>query len=116
MLATIAFAAGCAIVFTIFWLGIALLALVPTLFLTGGLALLLWAWAVGSFVVARWLWGLVPAGVKAGWEVEHPAANGNPNANSNSSYEGHSFLVGKRADGDGVEVVKKEGDLREQIL
>jgi hypothetical protein len=30
--------------------------LVPTLLVTASLGLLLWAWAVGSFVVARWLY------------------------------------------------------------
>ncbi|KAM3152395.1 hypothetical protein ABEW05_007200 [Botrytis cinerea] len=50
-----------AILFSFFWIGIALLLLVPTLFVTCGLGILVWVWAVSSWVVARWLYGFVPA-------------------------------------------------------
>ncbi|KEY72915.1 hypothetical protein S7711_06745 [Stachybotrys chartarum IBT 7711] len=55
-LSVVAFALGAALLFALFWIGVALLVLVPTLLVTASLGLLLWAWAVGSFVVARWLY------------------------------------------------------------
>ncbi|KAL2760358.1 hypothetical protein ACRALDRAFT_1059809 [Sodiomyces alcalophilus JCM 7366] len=55
-LATLAL--GAAIVFSLFWIGVALLVLVPTLFLTSSIGLLVWVWAAGSFVVAKRLWAL----------------------------------------------------------
>lgn len=38
--------------------------LIPTLLVTSSIAVLVWAWAVGSFVVARAVWRRVPVGVK----------------------------------------------------
>lgn len=49
--AVAATAVGGAILFALFWLALGLLVLVPTLFLAALLALLLWAWAAGTFVV-----------------------------------------------------------------
>jgi hypothetical protein len=34
--------------------------LVPALLVSSSIALLVWAWAVGSFLVARWLYNRVP--------------------------------------------------------
>ncbi|KAJ6437724.1 transposase [Purpureocillium lavendulum] len=59
--ACLALAAGLA--FTFFWVGVALLVLVPTLLLTSSVAALLWAWALGAFLVARWLYGHAPTTV-----------------------------------------------------
>ncbi|EEY23011.1 predicted protein [Verticillium alfalfae VaMs.102] len=53
--------------------GVALLVLVPTLFLTSAVGLLVWIWAAGSFVVARKLWQVAPASVKGG---QHGSTNG----------------------------------------
>lgn len=47
-------AAGAAVVFAMFWTGVALAVLVPTLFITCGIAICVWAWAVASFMAARW--------------------------------------------------------------
>lgn len=60
-LSTVALALGSALVFSLFWIGVALLVLVPTLFLTSSIGLLVWLWAAGSFLVARKLWSLAPA-------------------------------------------------------
>ena len=36
----------------------------PTLLVTSSIAVLVWAWSVGSFVVARWLYQRAPFGVR----------------------------------------------------
>ncbi len=46
--------------------------LVPTLFVTVSLGIAVWVWAVGSFLVARWLWNLLPINVKGTAEVALP--------------------------------------------
>ncbi|TVY35923.1 hypothetical protein LSUB1_G006355 [Lachnellula subtilissima] len=57
-----------ALLFSLFWIGVALLLLVPTLFVTVSLGLIVWIWAVSSFVVVRWVYNLVP--VKGAAKVE----------------------------------------------
>ncbi|CAM1502755.1 Fc.00g075310.m01.CDS01 [Cosmosporella sp. VM-42] len=69
-ISTVAFALGSAIIFSLFWIGVAMLLLVPTLLVTFSIAVLVWGWAVGSFVVARWLYNHAPVGVKGDVEVE----------------------------------------------
>ncbi|KAK7426430.1 hypothetical protein QQZ08_007025 [Neonectria magnoliae] len=61
-LSTVAFSLGVALVFALFWIGVAFMVLVPTLLLTSSIAVLIWGWAVGSFLVARWLYNHAPAG------------------------------------------------------
>ncbi|KAF4440134.1 kinase [Fusarium acutatum] len=63
-LSTIVFALGAAIVFALFWIGVALLVLVPALLVTSSIAVLVWGWAIGSFVIARWLYNHSPVGVQ----------------------------------------------------
>ncbi|KAH6682012.1 hypothetical protein B0J14DRAFT_695483 [Halenospora varia] len=48
-----------AILFSLFWIGLALAILVPTLFVTVGLGVFVWVWVVGSWLVGRWAWGVV---------------------------------------------------------
>ncbi|CZR46288.1 uncharacterized protein FPRO_11735 [Fusarium proliferatum ET1] len=62
-LSTIVFALGAAIVFALFWIGVALLVLVPALLVTSSIAVLVWGWAIGSFIIARWLYNHSPVGV-----------------------------------------------------
>lgn len=69
---TVSLALITALLFSLFWLGAALLVLIPTLFVTVSLALGLWAWAVASFVVARWAYNLIPVSVRGGVEVGMP--------------------------------------------
>ncbi|OHW90096.1 hypothetical protein CSPAE12_11322 [Colletotrichum incanum] len=71
---TIAFAFGAAAVFSLFWIGVALLVLVPTLFFTCSIAVLVWVWAAGSFVVAKRLYEISP--IRARGELEVDAPNG----------------------------------------
>ncbi|OIW29386.1 hypothetical protein CONLIGDRAFT_680237 [Coniochaeta ligniaria NRRL 30616] len=55
VLSTLLLTLGAAILFTLFWTGVALFLLVPSLFIAAGCAIFLWTWAVGSFIAARWL-------------------------------------------------------------
>ncbi|EQK99993.1 hypothetical protein G6O67_005060 [Ophiocordyceps sinensis] len=57
---TVIFALGAAIFFALFWVGIALLLLVPALLVVSSIALLVWGWALGSFLIARWLYAHAP--------------------------------------------------------
>merc|ERR1712093_972733 len=61
-----------ALLFSLFWIGVALLVLVPTLFITVSLAIVVWVWAVSSFLVARWVYNVVPVSVKGRTEVALP--------------------------------------------
>lgn len=69
-LSTVAFAFFAAIIFSLFWIGVALLVLVPALLVTFSIAVLVWAWAVGSFIIARWLYYHSPVGVQGDLQVE----------------------------------------------
>jgi hypothetical protein len=62
-LGTLALSFITALLFSIFWIGIALLLLVPTLFITVSLGIVLWVWAVSSFLIARWVYNFVPVRV-----------------------------------------------------
>jgi hypothetical protein len=55
VLSTLLLTLGAAFLFTLFWTAVALLFLVPSLFIAAGCTIVLWAWAVGCFVAARWL-------------------------------------------------------------
>jgi hypothetical protein len=55
-LGTLALSFITALLFSLFWIGIALFVLVPTLFITVSLGIVLWVWAVSSFLVARWVY------------------------------------------------------------
>ncbi|EFQ25911.1 hypothetical protein CGRA01v4_14317 [Colletotrichum graminicola] len=71
---TVAFAFGVAVVFSLFWISIALLVLVPTLFFTCSIAVLVWVWAAGSFVVAKRLYEISP--IRATGDLEMHVPNG----------------------------------------
>ncbi|KAN0114842.1 hypothetical protein V8E51_004386 [Hyaloscypha variabilis] len=60
-LGTLALSFITALLFSLFWIGIALLLLVPTLFITVSLGIVLWVWAVSSFLIARWVYNFVPS-------------------------------------------------------
>jgi hypothetical protein len=94
--ATILFSFISALLFSLFWIGAALLVLVPILFVTVSLGIGLWVWAVGSFLLARWVYGMVPLSVKGGMEVAMP--------------NGKTVVVNKSGDGYGdVEAKVKPG-------
>ncbi|KAI0095893.1 hypothetical protein F4814DRAFT_435317 [Daldinia grandis] len=60
---TIAVSLISAILFSLFWIGVATLFLVPTLCLTFTIALLLWAWAAATFFAGRWAYNRLPFSV-----------------------------------------------------
>ncbi|OAA71528.1 hypothetical protein ISF_02079 [Cordyceps fumosorosea ARSEF 2679] len=64
-------AVGGGILFALFWLALGVLFLVPTLAVTSLLALLVWAWAAGSFVIARAAYRAVVA-----WEAGGDGSRG----------------------------------------
>ncbi|RDW60094.1 hypothetical protein BP5796_11700 [Coleophoma crateriformis] len=72
---TFLFAAFCAVIFSLFWAGIALLILTPTLFITVGFGLLLWTWALSSYLVAKWVYSLIPVNVSGNAKMEMPNGN-----------------------------------------
>ncbi|KAK1674932.1 hypothetical protein BDP55DRAFT_729170 [Colletotrichum godetiae] len=82
---TIAFALGAAVVFSLFWIGIALLVLVPILFFTCSIGVLVWIWAAGSFVVAKRLYEMSPIRGRGDLEIDAP--------------NGKTYAVTKREDG-----------------
>ncbi|OTB02542.1 hypothetical protein M426DRAFT_322483 [Hypoxylon sp. CI-4A] len=49
-----------AVLFSLFWMGIAILFLVPTLFVTFTIALFLWTWAAATFFAGRWVYEKSP--------------------------------------------------------
>ncbi|KAI1463461.1 uncharacterized protein F4812DRAFT_249140 [Daldinia caldariorum] len=60
---TIAVSLISAVLFSLFWIGIATLFLVPTLCLAFTISLLLWAWAVATFFAVRWAYQRLPFSV-----------------------------------------------------
>ncbi|KAL7929871.1 hypothetical protein V8C35DRAFT_284015 [Trichoderma chlorosporum] len=74
-LSTILLALSVAFAFVFFWIGVASLFLIPTLFITASLAVLCWGTSVGSFVVVRKLYHYVPAAVHHGKKDTPPTSN-----------------------------------------
>ncbi|KAI1774460.1 hypothetical protein F4818DRAFT_442605 [Hypoxylon cercidicola] len=65
-----------ALMFSLFWIGIATLVLVPTLFLTFSIALFLWAWAATTYFAGRWVYARLPLGVEGDGKVVAKMPNG----------------------------------------
>lgn len=59
MLGTVALALSTAVIFCLFWIGVASVILGSTLFITFGLAALGWLWLVGTYLAASLVYGLV---------------------------------------------------------
>lgn len=59
---TIAISLISAVIFSLFWIGVATFFLVPTLFITFSIALLVWAWAAATFFAGRWVYERLPFG------------------------------------------------------
>jgi hypothetical protein len=70
--ATILISFTSALLFSLFWIGAALLLLIPVLFVTISLGIAIWIWAVSSYLLAKWVYGLVPLSVKGGVAVDMP--------------------------------------------
>ncbi|KAI4862844.1 hypothetical protein F4820DRAFT_396915 [Hypoxylon rubiginosum] len=65
-----------ALMFSLFWMGIATLILVPTLFLTFSIALLFWAWAAATYFAGRWVYTRLPFGVEEDGKMVAKLPNG----------------------------------------
>ncbi|KAF8848756.1 hypothetical protein BDZ45DRAFT_681022 [Acephala macrosclerotiorum] len=61
-----------ALLFSLFWIGVALLVLVPTLFITVSLGFIFWVWAISSFLVSKWVYDRISVNVKGQTEVGLP--------------------------------------------
>lgn len=72
---TFLLAVFCAVIFSLFWAGIALLVLTPSLFITVGFGILLWTWALGSYLAAKWVYSLIPVNVSGKAKMEMPSGN-----------------------------------------
>ncbi|EHK19594.1 uncharacterized protein TRIVIDRAFT_67996 [Trichoderma virens Gv29-8] len=96
-LSTILLALSAAFAFAFFWIGIACLFLIPTLFITASLAILCWGTSVGSFVVARRLFHYAPTTA-----VQH-ARDGTQSPKSEDTLVGAEVVVPN-----GVEVKKED--------
>lgn len=71
----VAFSATMAVLFSMFWIGCALFVLLPVLFITSSIGVMFWLWTVGSFVMARWLYRIVPVSVTGRCEARLPTGN-----------------------------------------
>ncbi|KAH8815573.1 hypothetical protein F5884DRAFT_182918 [Xylogone sp. PMI_703] len=60
VIGTLLFSLFAALVFSLFWTGVALLVLIPTLFITVPIGVFLWVSATTSFLAARWLYNVLP--------------------------------------------------------
>ncbi|KAL7808670.1 hypothetical protein V8C26DRAFT_280597 [Trichoderma gracile] len=65
-LSTLLLALSAAFAFALFWIGVASLFLVPTLFITSSFAALCWGASVGGFLFVRKLYHYAPAGSHQG--------------------------------------------------
>ena len=74
------FALGTALLFCLFWLGVALLFLVPTLLLTTAIAFLVYAWGLSSYIFVRQVSRWIPGLEGKLWTREQPTVNGNGDA------------------------------------
>jgi hypothetical protein len=103
---TLLFSLTTALLFSSFWIGLYLLFLIPTLFITISTAVALWAWAICSFLTARWLYNLIPVSVRGDVEVDMP--------------NGKTVVVNKTGEGFGdlhADVVRKvEGVKRVEVV
>ncbi|KAI1437397.1 hypothetical protein GGR50DRAFT_69753 [Xylaria sp. CBS 124048] len=82
-----------ALAFILFWTGIALLFFVPTLFLTAGLSILVWLWAVGTYIVGRSIYNRLPLRLRV---------------TEDKKVIFHRDASGNHGNGDGFEAIKAE--------
>ncbi|KAL6854492.1 hypothetical protein J3F83DRAFT_754715 [Trichoderma novae-zelandiae] len=73
-LSTLLLTLSAAFAFVLFWIGVASLFLIPTLFITSSLAVLCWGASVGSFVLGRTLYHYAPAGAHPGKSSGSPSS------------------------------------------
>ncbi|KAK7959341.1 uncharacterized protein PG986_004195 [Apiospora aurea] len=117
-LSTAVFAFVCGLVFSLFWIGIATLILVPTLFVAFSVAILVWIWAVATFIFARRVYQMIPASVRGDMAIRMPGTgqqvvfqkNGGAAAGANSNVNGRNKNYSRNMSGGNVEEVREEKD------
>lgn len=72
-ISTAAFAIVSATLFCVFWIGVGLLVLCPILFVTSGIAVLVWVWAVVTFIVGRKVYQMLPVSLQGDMQVKMPS-------------------------------------------
>ncbi|KAI4595089.1 hypothetical protein KJ359_007343 [Pestalotiopsis sp. 9143b] len=72
-ISTAAFAIVSATLFCVFWVGVGLLVLCPILFVTSGIAVLVWVWAVVTFIVGRKVYQMLPVSLQGDMQVNMPS-------------------------------------------
>ncbi|KAI0157395.1 hypothetical protein GGR57DRAFT_65430 [Xylariaceae sp. FL1272] len=93
-LSTLTFATLSALAFTFFWVGLALLFLIPTLLVTSGLGILVWLWVVGSYMVGRWAYNKLPVSVRGDVQVDGPGGKQVIfHKQTNGEQGGHSYAA-----------------------
>ncbi|KAK8054529.1 hypothetical protein PG994_009596 [Apiospora phragmitis] len=116
-LSTAVFALVCGLVFSLFWISIATMLLVPTLFVAFSVAVLVWIWAVATFLFARRVYQMTPASVRGEMAIRMPgtgqrvvfqknggaAADGRNTTGDNKNYS-------RNMNGGNVEEVQDEPD------
>jgi len=68
----VVFTAIVAVSFALFWIGVALLVLIPVLLIAVSLAIGTWLWAVGTFLVSRWIYNALSLSVRGTTEIAIP--------------------------------------------
>lgn len=59
-LSTFALSLGAAVLFTVFWMGVAFAFITPAVVVASCIAGIVWAWAVVGFLVVRWVYYKTP--------------------------------------------------------
>lgn len=113
-LSTVVFALMCGLVFSLFWIGIATLLLVPTLFVTCTVAVLVWIWAVATFVFARRVYQMIPASVWGDMAIRLPGTGQqvifqkNGGAAAGAGANGGNKIYSRNSNGGSMEEVQEE--------
>ncbi|CAG8953074.1 hypothetical protein HYFRA_00003269, partial [Hymenoscyphus fraxineus] len=93
----LAFTIVSALLFVVFWIGVALLVLIPTLFFTVGVGCCVWAWGVVWFVGGRWVYNSLIGEREDGKEmvVVKREGKGDRNEGSEMVVNGLDGIAGK---------------------
>jgi hypothetical protein len=82
-----------AVIFSLFWIGVASLVLVPALFVTFSIAVLVWLWAVATFLVGRWIYNMMPVQARGDVAVKMPNGKQVVFQKGNEVYDGAGFNI-----------------------
>jgi hypothetical protein len=113
VLGTVALALFTAVIFCLFWVGVASIVLGSTLFVTFGLAALGWLWLAGTYLAANLVYGLVTgarnnAGQTARLKTEEKWAS--IHSKGTATEDGDKSVVKRETIDDGVELGAEQFD------